>query len=101
MPIDLSEAMEQDRRGELERAARAYEAALAEDPDRAEALHLLGLIALERGDAASAAELIGRALAARPDVADYHAALGEAYWALGQPEVAATHYRESLRLRPR
>ena len=100
MPIDLSEAMEQHRKGELKQAARAYEAALAEDPHRPEALHLLGLVSLQQGDAPRAAALIDRAVAARPEEADYHAALGEAYWALGQPDRAVLCYRESLRLRP-
>ena len=76
--------MDQHRNGELERAARSYDAALAEDPDRPDALHLLGLVALQQGDARRAAALIGRAVAVRPDVADYHAGLGETYWALGK-----------------
>ena len=100
MPMDLSEAIEHHRKGELERAARVYQAALAEDPQRPEALHLLGLVAIQKGDAVRAVDLIGRAVAARPDVAEYHGGLGEAYWALGQPARAAECYRESLRLRP-
>ncbi len=100
MPIDLSEAMQQHRNGELERAARSYDAALAEDPDRPDALHLRGLVALQQGDARRAAALIGRAVAVRPDVADYHAGLGETYWALKQGDRAVTCYRESLRLQP-
>jgi hypothetical protein len=47
MPADLSEAWEQHRRGDLQRAARACEVALAEDPDHPDALHLLGLITLQ------------------------------------------------------
>ncbi len=100
MPMDLSEAIEHHRRGELERAAQIYEAALALEPERAEALHLLGLVALQKGDARSAVDLIGRAVAARPGEAEYHACLGEAYWAIGQPDRAVACYRESLRLRP-
>jgi tetratricopeptide (TPR) repeat protein len=100
MPIDLTLAIAQHRSGELERAARVYEAALAEDPERPEALHLLGLVALQQGDARRAAALIGRAVAARCDRANYHASLGEAYWALGQPDRAVECLRESLRLEP-
>jgi tetratricopeptide (TPR) repeat protein len=100
MPIDLSEAIEQHRRGELELAASSYQAALAEDPDRHEALHYLGLLALQQGDARSAAALVARAVAIRPEVASYHATVGEAYWALGQPSRAIASYRESLRLFP-
>ena len=58
MPMDLSEALECHRLGLLDRAASLYEAALAEDPDRDEALHLLGLVTLQRGDPRQAAALI-------------------------------------------
>ncbi len=100
MAMELRDAIEHHRRGELERAAVIYEAALALEPERADALHLLGLVALQKGDARRAADLIGRAVAVRPDEADYHAGLGETYWALGQPERAVACYLESLRLRP-
>ena len=73
---------------------------MAEDPDRPDALHLLGLVALQQGTPRRAAALIGRAVAVRPDVAAYHAGLAEAYWALGQPDRAVECYREALRLRP-
>jgi len=86
MPIDLSAAIEQHRRGELERAASWYEAALAEDPRRHEALHLLGVVALQQGEARRAAALIGQALAIMPGDAEYHPTLDGAYQALGQPD---------------
>jgi tetratricopeptide (TPR) repeat protein len=98
--IDLSQAIEQHRRGELKQAASTYEAALVEDPDRHEALHLLGMVALQRGDARRGVALIMRALAIRPDAAGYRASLGEAYWALGEPSRAIDSFRESLRLQP-
>jgi tetratricopeptide (TPR) repeat protein len=100
MPIDLSGAMEQHRQGELEPAARAYEAALALDPHRADALYLLGLVSLQQGDARRAVALFGRAVAQEPEEAGYHAALGEAHWALGQTDRALLCYWESLRLEP-
>ena len=84
MPIDLSEAFVQHRQGDLERAAKIYEAALIEDPDRPEALHLLGLVALQRGDSQRAVSLLSRATALVPGEADYQGGLAEAYWALGQ-----------------
>lgn len=100
MAVDLSEALEDHRCGRLDSAARAYHAALTEDPDRHDALHLLGLIALQRGNPAQAAELIGRAVALRPDEASYHASPGEAYWALGLLDRAVTCCRVALALRP-
>ena len=100
MSIDLTEAIDLHRRGQLDRAARIYESALSENQGRDDALHLLGLVALQRGDAGRAVSLIARAVALRPDVADYHSGLGEAYWALGQLDRAVECGREAVRLRP-
>src|SRR5262249_43191959 len=97
-PLDTALALHQ--RGALDDAARAYQGVLAEDPDQADALHLLGLIAHQRGDSPRAVELIGRAVALRPGVAAYHANLAEAYRALGQLDRAAGCCRTALRLNP-
>jgi tetratricopeptide (TPR) repeat protein len=100
MPMDLSQALECHRLGLLDRAANAYEAALAEDPDRDEALHLLGLVKLQCGDARQAALLMSRAIAVRPDEPTYHASLAEACWSLGQLDRAVESCRTALRLDP-
>jgi tetratricopeptide (TPR) repeat protein len=100
MPIDLSVAWQHFRRGDLAQAARFCETGIAENPDRADALHLLGLVALQSGDATRAMALMGRAIAVRPDVADYHAGLAEVYWSLGQFERVVGCYRDALRLAP-
>jgi tetratricopeptide (TPR) repeat protein len=96
MPIDLSEALECHRLGLLDRAAGFYEAALAEDPARDEALHFLGLVKLQCGDPTQAAVLIGRAIDIRATEAAYHASLAEARWALGQLARAAESCRTAL-----
>lgn len=100
MAIDLSEGLEHHRRGHLDRASAVYQAALAEDPDRPDALRLLGLVALQRGKPAEALELLSRAVALRSEDASYHASLAEAYWALGELARAAECCRTALRLRP-
>lgn len=100
MPVDLTEALAKHRQGDLDRAARAYEAALAEDPDRPDANYLLGMIALQRGNPTLAAALIGRAVSARPQQADYQAGLAEAYRQLAQWDRALGCYKEAIRLRP-
>jgi tetratricopeptide (TPR) repeat protein len=100
MPVDLSEAVEHHRRGDLDRAERAYQAALAVDPNEPDALHLLGLVALQRGDPSRAVALIGRAVALRPVDATFHASLAEAYWGLRQIDRAVDCGRVALRLAP-
>ena len=50
MPVELSEALEEHRRGNLEWAAAAYESILVADPDQPDALYLLGVIALQKAE---------------------------------------------------
>jgi Tfp pilus assembly protein PilF len=97
----LARAIEHHRRGRLDEAAALYESLIGERPDDADAVHLLGVVSLQRGDARRAVELIGRALALRPGAADFHNNMGEAHRALGALEVALGHYREAVRLDPR
>jgi tetratricopeptide (TPR) repeat protein len=100
MPDDLSLGLQQHRRGRLDEAARLYQQVLAARPDHDDALHLLGVVALQQGHPARAAALIGRAVALKPGAAVYHANLAEAYRALGQLDRAADCCRAALRLRP-
>ena len=100
MPVNLSAAWESYRRGDFERAARVGEAALAHDPNQADALHLMGLVALRRGDPLRAAALFDQAVAVRPDEANYHASLAEACSALGQVDRAIECCQAACRLKP-
>jgi predicted O-methyltransferase YrrM len=64
-------------------AARLYERVLANDPDDADALHLLGIARAQTGDHASAAALIAKAIERRADVAIYHLNLARTLSRLG------------------
>src|SRR5689334_1327860 len=90
-PMDnpLYHAFQYHQQGLLDRAGRIYEDVLAGNPNNADALHLLGLVALQQGDPSRAAGLIGRAIAVHPVEASYHANLAEAYRALGRYGEAA------------
>jgi tetratricopeptide (TPR) repeat protein len=100
MPVDLNAALEEHRRGHIERAALVYQTALAEDPDHPDALHLLGVVAIQQGDPNQAALLIGRAAALRPDDAAIHANLGEVYRLLGDNDRTIDCCRAALRVQP-
>ena len=100
MPVDLSAAIECHRQGRLDQATRLYQAALALEPENADALHLLGLVTLQRGDPAGAAGLVTRAVAVRPTEASYHATLAEAYWAARAGRAHRGAYRSALALQP-
>jgi tetratricopeptide (TPR) repeat protein len=97
----LSAALAHHRQGAFDQAARIYEGILARDPGHADALHLLGLTALQQGDPERAAVLIGRAAALAPSVAAYQANLAESYRLLGRFEAAAAASRRALELEPR
>jgi tetratricopeptide (TPR) repeat protein len=100
MPDLLSLALEQHRRGFLDQAQQLYQEVLAVRPDHADALHLLGVVAYQRGDHARAAQWITAAIARNPGAATYHANLAEVYRALGQRDQAAACGRTALRLKP-
>ncbi|HLW66794.1 MAG TPA: tetratricopeptide repeat protein [Gemmataceae bacterium] len=96
----LSLALRHHQRGQLDDAARLYQSILAEQPDHADALHLLGVVALQRGNPAQAVELIGRAVARNPRIAAYHSNLADAYRVLGQFDQAISCGRRALLLKP-
>jgi len=70
-------------------------------PRQFDALHLLGVIARQRGDAARAASLIREALAVDPSQARAHCNLGAALQDLGDTGAALDSYDSALRLDPR
>jgi tetratricopeptide (TPR) repeat protein len=86
--------------GQLPAAEQLYRQILAIDPYAADALHMLGLIAYQSGDAARAAPLLEAAVRLQPDQFGYFTNLGLIYEALGRPADAASCYEHSLRLRP-
>jgi tetratricopeptide (TPR) repeat protein len=100
MEDQLNLALRQHQLGQLHEAGRMYQAILARNPNHADALHLLGVVAHQLGHHQQATELIGRAIALRPDVAAYHANLGEVWRVLGQADRAVASCRTALRLQP-
>ncbi|MCP5366065.1 MAG: tetratricopeptide repeat protein [Hyphomicrobiales bacterium] len=64
--------------GELDAAEGLYRRVLESEPDQPDALHLLGLVMLQRGDAAGAVRAIAHAAAGRPDDSEILCNLGHA-----------------------
>jgi tetratricopeptide (TPR) repeat protein len=79
---------------------RHYQGLLERDPNNADLLYQFAVTAGQHGYFTRAAELVGRAVALRPDVAAYHAALAEAHHSLGEYEKAAGCCAAALRLQP-
>jgi len=96
----LATALQLHQAGRLDEAERGYRLILRAAPDHAQALHLLGMIAAQRGSNQEAVSLIGRSLALEPDVAEAHYNLGVALQNLTRTEEAVAAYRRSLQLKP-
>ncbi len=62
----LNQAVAQHQGGRLDEAAAAYRQVLLQTPGQFDATHLLGVIALQRGDLGTAEKLIAEALKVKP-----------------------------------
>jgi tetratricopeptide (TPR) repeat protein len=97
----LEKAAEYHRAGRLDRAEGLYRKVIAIQPNEADALHLLGLIAHQRGHHELAEQRVRRAIAARGQpVAEFSDTLGDVLVALGRLDEALPYYEEALALRP-
>ncbi len=86
--------------GRLDAAKAAYRDVLRDAPGHADALHMLGLLADQRGEGEAAVSLIGRAIAVSPGRAYAHANLGNALLRLGRAGEAVASHRRAVSLRP-
>jgi tetratricopeptide (TPR) repeat protein len=96
----FAQAIAAHTQGDLPRAEALYRQVLTLSPQHPDALHLLGRLACDTGNAHAALDLIGQAVRLRPRVAEYQASLAEAHRALGQVAEAAETYRRAARLKP-
>ena len=97
---ELGAAIRLHESGDLAGAELRYRAMLRADAGHADALHLLGLIAHQRGEHAAAVAQIGAAIALKSDKAAYHYNLGNALVALARTQEAAESFRAATRLDP-
>lgn len=96
----LAQAVERHQAGDLAQAEAAYRAILTRDPRCSDALHLLGVIASQRGDDATAEGLIRQAIALKPDAARYHFDLGISLKSLGRLQDAVAALQQGLQMEP-
>jgi tetratricopeptide (TPR) repeat protein len=96
----LQQALRLHQAGQLDEAAAIYRRILAANPRHPDALHLLGLVALQRGDRAAALERIDAAIAISGGVAEYHHNRGVALLRLGRQGEAEPSFRRALQLKP-
>ena len=95
----LANALRLHQAGDFAPAARLYRSILAADPQHVDALHLLGLVLYQQGDAAQAVEWLQRAIALRPQV-EFLSNLGTALAQLGRMDEAVEVHRRAIAARP-
>jgi Flp pilus assembly protein TadD len=94
----LALAMRHHQSGRQREAESLYRQVLAAQPNQPDALHLLGAIALDAGNAPAAIELISRAISANPSAAVFHGNLGLALQRAGRLDEAIASLRQALSL---
>ena len=90
--------LRQFRQGQIEHARQSCQRALELAPRHPDTMHLLGLIALQRGDPAGAVEMLRRAVAIQPDHASYQANLAYGYVGLKRLPEALAAFERAARL---
>ena len=96
----LHRALAYHQAGDLDAATHLYQQVLRIDPSHADALHLMGVTAQQTNHPRVAIDYIGRAIAVRPEAAEYHNNLAAALRADGRLPEAADSWRQALAINP-
>jgi len=96
----LKLALQHHAAGRLVEAEQLYRLILDAVPNEPDVLDMLGAVTSQRGAHAEGLELIDRAIALRPDAADYHANRGLILFKLDRDEESVAALRTALALRP-
>lgn len=86
--------------GQWQFAASVCQQIVQADAMHPDAWHLLGVMACETGDAASALHCLTRATATRPNFPEAHYHLGLLHMHQGRLDQAAAHYRQAIEAAP-
>ncbi len=81
-------------------AKAMYESIIAETPDHADALHLLGVVAAQSGNHQIAVSLFTKAISIHPTHASFHMNLGNALQELNQLDSAIASFDKALSINP-
>lgn len=100
LPEALQIALDHHRADRLHEAEAIYREIIRLHPDNHDALHLLGVIAHQRGNNIGAAELIRNAIQINPGNPDAYQNLAIVLRDLGEFEHAALAYRSAIAIKP-
>ncbi len=96
----FNQAVLHHQNGALSQAESLYRQIIQADPAHAEALHFLGIIAMQTGHSQAAIALIRRAIALKPGVTDFSFNLGVLLKNLGQWDEAIACFQQVLDIQP-
>ena len=88
------------KQGQFDQAEAIYRQILTITPQNSDALHLLGVIALQAGNHQGAVDMIGQAIEINPNVASYYSNRGIALKDLKQYVAAVASYDKAIALKP-
>jgi protein O-GlcNAc transferase len=97
----IAVGMEKHRVGDLAGAEESYQRALSQEPNNADALHLLGVVACHMGRLAQAERLIALAIGINSSVGMYYGNLGNVLVDLGRRTEAIRAYERAVQLNER
>src|SRR5208282_480349 len=102
--ITIADAIEfglqHHRAGRLDEAEGAYKNILSQVPNYPDALHLLGVLASQRGRHDIGISMVQRAIAVKPMTAEFHFNLGGIYRAAGKMEESIVQVRRAIEINP-
>ena len=93
-------ALQRHRAGQLDEAERVYKEILAQAPNCADAMQLLGVVASQKGRNDIAIDLIQRAIVLQPQTPELYFNLGGIYRAVGRLEESIAHIKRAVELKP-
>ena len=93
-------ALQLHQAGRLQEAEVLYRQVLAQEPNNACALDLLGVLAHQKGLLQEATDLIQQAIRVNPSVAQFHNNLGVVFGDGGRSEEAIAAFRQAVRISP-
>ncbi len=93
-------AVQLHRQGNLDQAELIYRQILDETPEHADSLHLLGVVAHQRGQFKRAAQLMQRAVALVPEAGTYYCNLAESLRMAGEIPAAIAAAEKAIALVP-
>jgi protein O-GlcNAc transferase len=96
----IEKALVLHRQGNLAEAEVLYQEALESDPDNVDALHLIGLIMINRGENEGGLALVNMAVARVKDFPQMHNTLGIGYRNIGDWSKSESSFKKAIKINP-